>query len=552
MHFPSLLSYRFILALPFLCAGLAHARFITPVEVAKEGAAKAAADKLKSAKDPAELESIFKAFESAAADGSMEAQFALGFFYQNGAGTERSIEKAKASYQKAADKGVQAAKNNLGLLQLAAGDDPKKAVSLVEDVASAGYAPAQISMGQLFTEGVPAAGIAKDPDQARVWFERAADAGDEEALTTLGVMIEQSSKDPEVQARAVSLFQKAVDKGNVQAMIRLGTKLIAGQGVKAEPEKGRELFEQAIKLGADSAKLALATVYETGTGLAKDLKKAYALYLEAADAGNADALNKVAFFHENGLGTDKDEKKAAEWYKKGADKNVGVCIYNLAVFHDEGKGGLEKSAAKAFDLHYKAAMNAFVPSQIALATRYRDGKGVARDIQASLAWFERAAQNNSQEAKTMYAAIIESGAAGFVNYQQAMALYKEAAQAGFPGAMLGLGGMLEEGRGVQADYRMAYQLYLTAQQAGLKDAATERLDKLKKRLSPEQIKNAEAYVVQNGGNLPAAPASSSAEPKPASTPPAGSKPNPPPAKPKPTPVKPKPAAPAVKPKPAVR
>ena len=62
---------------------------------------------------------------------------------------------------------MMAAKNNLGLLQLGSGDDPKKSIDLVSDAANAGYSPAQVSMGQLFLDGLPAAGITKDADQAR-------------------------------------------------------------------------------------------------------------------------------------------------------------------------------------------------------------------------------------------------------------------------------------------------------------------------------------------------------------------------------------------------
>ncbi len=518
----------------------AQARFIQPDEVASEPAVKAAAEKLKKLKDVKDAAPIFKEIQAAADAGSAEAQFALAYMLQSGLGTERSNDKARAAYQKAVEKGIMAAKNNLGLLQLASGDDPKKSIDLVAEAANAGYSPAQVSMGQLFLDGLPAAAIAKDADQARVWFERASDAGDDVASLTLGLMYENGAGVTADQEKATGLLSKAAEKGNTDAMIRLGAKLVGGQGIKADAAKGKEWFEKAIASGAVGAKVALASIYENGTGtekepgIAKDSKKAFDLYTEAADAGDFSAYNKIAYFHENGVGVARNEAKAAEWYKKGADKNVPVCVHNLAVFHEEAKGGLKKDEKEAFNLYYKAALNAFVPSQIALALRYREGRGVIQDTQAALAWFERAMQNGNADAAVSYAAMIEAGEAGFVNYETVLKIYREAAGKGHAGAMIALGGMLEEGRGVPGDFRQAYMLYLLAGKGGVKQG-TERLEKLKKRLTPEQIKMAEAFVA-SGGKDTGAPPQGLAAPVPAipapETPAAAVKPDKPPVKPR--------------------
>jgi TPR repeat protein len=553
-------SSFFFAALAVL-AGLsvpAHARFIQPEEVATEAGVKASAAKLKALKDVKEAEPLFKEVKAAADGGSGEALFFLAFLYQSGTGTERSVEKAKDAYQKAAAKGFMAAKNNLGLLQLASGEDSKKSIGLVEEAANAGYSPAQVSMGQLFLDGLPAAGIAQDLDQARVWFERASSAGDDDASLTLGFMYEKGTGVTADQEKATAFFQKAADKGNTDAMVRLGAKLLGGQGIKPDAAKGKGWFEKAIAAGATGAKVALASIYETGTGterepgVAKDTRKAFQLYTEAADEGDGSAYNKVAYFYEQGTGVAKDEAKALEWYKKGADKNVPVCIHNLAVFHEEGKGGLKKDAKAAFDLYYKAALRAFTPSQIALAMRYREGKGVAQDTQAALAWFERAMQNGDLDAAVSYAAMVEAGEAGFVNYETSVKIYREAASKGHGPALVALGSVLENGRGnvVKPDFRQAYLLYTLASKGGMK-AGTDKLDSLRKRLSGEQIKIAEAFVVSGGkdastppSSVPLTPAGNAASPvtsdpkasEPSEKPAATEKPPVPPAKP-PTPPK---------------
>ena len=78
--------------------------------------------------------------------------------------------------------------------------------------------------------------------------------------------------------------------------------------------------------------------------------------------------------------------------------------------------------------------------------------------------------------------------------------------------MVALGSMLEDGRGVNGDFRQAHMLYQMASQIGLK-SATDALENLKKRLSPQQLQMAEAYTASGGrdnstpspGPAPAAP-----------------------------------------------
>ncbi len=483
-------------------ATTARARFVEPFEIAKEPVVKAAAEKLRTLKDKKDAEPIFKEISVAAATGSGEANFMLAFLYHSGLAPEQGNDKAKAAYEKAAEDGVPGAKNNLGLLRLALGEDAKAAIVLVEESANAGYSPAQVSMGQMFLDGVQPAGIARDLDQARVWFERAADAGDDDASLTLGLMYENGTGVTADQARATSLLQTAADKGNQRAMLRLAAKLVAGQGIKAEPEKGKALYEKAIAANVPGSKTALAAVYETGIGLAKDEKKAFELYAQAEAEGDIDAINKLGYLNENGIGTKKNEVKALEWYKIGTAKEIPVCIHNLGIFHEEGKGGLLKDDKAAFGQFYKAALKAFVPSQIGIALRYREGKGVMQDTQAALAWLERAMQNNDPNASVNYASILESGEAGFVNYEMAVKIYKELGGKGHLPSMVGLGGMLENGRGVPADYRQAYMQYHLASNGGYKPAE-ERLEKLKKSLNSEQIKIAEAFVASGGKNTSA-------------------------------------------------
>ncbi len=485
-------------ALALAMVPAARAKFLSPPDVIKEPELVAIVETIKKAQSPEESKPAFEAAAKLASSASSaERQFFLGYLYQYGLGTEASLEKAREAYQKAADAGYAPAKNNLGLLNLASGGDPAKAVAMVEDLANTGNAAAQTSMGQLYLDGVPAAGIAKDADKARVWFERASAGGDADAAWTLALLMGNQPNLTEAQAKqALALMDQAVKAGHLPALIEYGTRLVSGNGLKQDIPRGLSLLQQAVDKGANQALMALGGLYEAGSGVKKDEKKALEYYDQAIAKNEFAAYNKLGYFHENGLGVPKDEKKALEFYQAGADKKVGTCMFNLAVFHDEGKGGLKKDPAAAFDWHYKAAMSAFVPSQLALGTRYRDGKGTTADAQAALAWFQRAMQNGDLTGALNVASLLENGSTGVVDNQAAAGIYKEAASKGNPLAMASLGAMIEDGRGVQGDFKQVFLLYTAGSEAKI-DAARERLANFKKRLSPEQLMEAEAFVLAN-------------------------------------------------------
>lgn len=493
----------FVPLLALLAAGLwlpstAPAKFVSPPDVVKDPALTNLITKLKKAKTGEESKPIFEAILKIEKEGGQpEQEFTVGYLYQYGIGTETSVEKAIAAYQKAADAGNAAAKNNLGLLLLASGGDAAKGVGIVETLANTGDAAAQCTMGQLYFDGVPGAGIAKDPVKARTWFERSAGKGDSDAAWSIAAMlINKPNSTPEELKEAIPWLEKASKAGNVGALVSYGMRLANGNGIDADPTRGISMLQSALEKGSPQARIALAGLYETGGGVKKDLKKAFQMYSDAAEAGDATALNKLGYFYENGLGVEKDESQAAAFYKKGADKNVGACLYNLAVYNEDGRGGLKKDSDEAFRLNYKGAMSGFVPCQLALGARYRDGKGVNLDPQAALAWFQRAMQNGDLLGALNVAAILENGNSGIVDNKTAAEIYLKAAAGGNAQAMASLGAMIEDGRGVQGNFKQVYLLYTVGATANVK-GAEERLKQFKERLSAEQLKEAEAFVAAN-------------------------------------------------------
>ncbi len=529
--FPRLLLPAITLTLMLGLNQPAQARFVNLEEI-KDGKLKDSIAKL--VKDPKDKDAV-AAFKKSADAGDPEGQFAYGFALQSGLGgldakedkakAKEYLAQAKALYEKASKAGNKAAANNLLLLNLIGAETPeagKDAVKAIEDAATAGNGKAKLTYAEMYLEGM---GVAKDPEMALRWLQRA-DGPEENEATYLTALVAEAAKDEQGMLNAL---KKAADKGHVPSMIYLGTKLLNSRGGgRPAFDMARELFQKAVDSGLKSAKVNLGIISEVEASIEKEeskktdhFKKALALYQEAAAEKVGDAFLKIGYFYENGLGVTADLAKAIEFYQKGADAGLNTCDYNLAVLNENGKGVKAKDEAKALELYYKAAKTGLPAAQIALAERYRSGKaGLEKDPIAALAWFEKAAKAGDVASQIQMANILETGEAGAINIKAAAEIYLDAAKKGVPIAMFQIADMLEVGRGLKQDLPQAYA-YMTActkvapADSDLGKQSTERLTKLKGKMSLDEVKAGdEAFEKLTGvPNKPAPTAAKEPAPK---------------------------------------
>jgi TPR repeat protein len=124
-----------------------------------------------------------KWYEKAAKQGHVPAMTDLGSFYAAGEGGPRDLTQARSWDEKAAALGDTTALANLRNLcwrGLGLGDSEARNCS--EKAAALGSADAMLDLGLAYESG---RGAAKDPDQARSWFQKAADAGNQAAKIKL-------------------------------------------------------------------------------------------------------------------------------------------------------------------------------------------------------------------------------------------------------------------------------------------------------------------------------------------------------------------------------
>ena len=135
----------------------------------------------------------FDEVRKAAEQGNAEAQFYLGFYYEQGVGVGVTKDLAEAAkwYRKAAEQGHAIAQYNLGVFYAQGAGvtkDLAEAVKWFRKAAEQGYARAQDNLGVCYYSG---AGVTKDLAEAVKWIRKAAEQGDAKAVSELELIRKQ-------------------------------------------------------------------------------------------------------------------------------------------------------------------------------------------------------------------------------------------------------------------------------------------------------------------------------------------------------------------------
>jgi len=131
-------------------------------------------------------------------------------------------------------------------------------------------------------------GVAKDIDQAKVWYQKASDQGNGFASVRLQRL--QPNAPPTAMAAP----------NTPSAQYELGQRYFYGTGGKVN-----------------------------GRQYGQDYRLAVYSYRKAADQGDADAQFMLGWCYENGLGVERDYDQAQAWYQKAADQGHQFAMVGL-------------------------------------------------------------------------------------------------------------------------------------------------------------------------------------------------------------------------------
>jgi uncharacterized protein len=158
-----------------------------------------------------------------------------------------------------------------------------EAIAAWRKAADKGSTSAMVELGVLY--GTGAAGVARDEDQARKLFERAAAAGNPRGVTNLAALSGGASADP---ARARELLAKSAET-NAEAQYQLGLMMADGAGGAKDEAGARSLFEKAAAQNHPGALEKMGEFTQEGRGGPKDSTAAKSYYERAAALGDEEA-----------------------------------------------------------------------------------------------------------------------------------------------------------------------------------------------------------------------------------------------------------------------
>ena len=118
---------------------------------------------------------------------------------------------------------------------------------------------------------------------------KAAEQGDSEAQTDLGMMYHTGDGVPKDYAEAVKWYRKAAEQGHAIAQYNLGFMYNDGEGVPQDDAEAFKWYRKAAEQELAKAQFNLGWMYNNGRGVPQDYVAAYAWYSVAAASGSDEA-----------------------------------------------------------------------------------------------------------------------------------------------------------------------------------------------------------------------------------------------------------------------
>jgi TPR repeat protein/serine/threonine protein kinase len=205
-----------------------------------------------------------------------------------------------------------------------------------------------------------------------------------------------------------------------------------------------------------------------------DLREALSWLIRAADQGLPEARGRLALDTDLGISgvLTKDPLRAAELAQQALADGLIVRAQSrataqevLATLYRRGVG-LPKDLRKAVELYQKAADQGNSVAQNSLGYLYEKGTGVTKDLSKAVELYQKAADQGNAVAQTALGYRYENGTGVAKDLSKAVELYRKAADQGNAAGQNNLGICYENGTGVAKDLSKAVELYQKAADQG--------------------------------------------------------------------------------------
>jgi len=344
-------------------------------------------------------------YEKSVAEGNPFAAYALGSLYHRGQGVDQDEEKAFDLFTMAAtdeNKPNAYAQYELGrMCRDGIGTAPDQAASeqwysrayqgFLEIEQNMADDKLYYRLGQMNLTGT---GTKKDPKQARMYFEKAAELGNADAMYGLGKLYLSRDFSGRDVKKAIDYLMGAAGKDHDYAMYTLGKLFLEGKEIPKNPEYALRWLEEAVEKENPYAEYLLGKTLLQGVDLPQNIPRAVSLLERAVSRNNpyaAYALGKALL---EGTVLLQDLPRAMELLAFSADRGFSAAQYLLGKIFSNGEL-LPKDIPRAVRYLTSAAERDHEYAQYLLGKLYLADEGIPKDANAALYWFTRAADQGN-------------------------------------------------------------------------------------------------------------------------------------------------------------
>lgn len=245
-------------------------------------------------------------------------------------------------------------------------------------------------------------------ESAEEYLQKAADAGNNQAVLELAYLEKDEDKKQELLEKAANLgnteaqikveVNNAVKKQKVKRIKKIRRKVASENYVYDEIDENEvNNLMNGAELDMPEAHYQLALCYKHGDGVPKDEQKAEEELKKAADLNHVEAMYKYAK-------NCPDKNESIKYYEKAADKGHEKAKIELAKLKLEQPNGESKMEASSILRELTETGNAEVFYRYAVILR--DGVGVPVDLQRSAYYFLQAAKQEYKDAGLQHGFLI--------------------------------------------------------------------------------------------------------------------------------------------------
>jgi TPR repeat protein len=302
-----------------------------------------------------------------------------------------------------------------------------------------------------------------DQDIMKV-LEKESEAGDSDAMLTLGMITLNMSDRKSDESKGEKLFKKAANKGNLRAQLYLSD-YYAERG---NFDNSMFWLKRSAEGGFPRAIVRLGVCYAVGDGVEKDMDMATELFMKAVEQGYTWAMINLGYMYKEG-GAKINPEKALKWFNAAVDAGDPEGYMELGVLYNEGKI-VERDTEKASVYYQKAVDGGYVNANNNLGTLYLNGDGVEENVDKAIDCFIEASEEGNVNAPRNLGIIYSDDKYGRKDSSKAAEWYEIAAERGNAESQLFLGRMYIEGNGVDENFKLGMYWISRAASGGNKAA----------------------------------------------------------------------------------